>query len=371
MSPQQTNWEDYDSNVFVGRKTELDKIKDWANASRVDKRLWAIVAPAGMGKTWFLQAAQEKLRGHVSPSQRLVFFIEIPKLVKPGVGLDNDAILKRLGEIQQDARKVCPEVRAIDPAATMISQNIDRLINDLCLHCDLHPTPIVVVDGYEEVEEKIRQDVDEQILERFFNRPECIRMLIALRDEGSIDSFVLRKNQCLPSLPLDALADPTMQFSEFVKKHYPQVQNLTFGQLKALPLIQGHESGLPRITSYNWDHPYINAFLFNRALSRAMGSPASVLTRNDISECISNLIRRPDQNGHSRYMPLTLDVLGCLTKIAQSLDKEWTSDELESLDLDINDDRINQVFQYGIIFNSTNSAQRYKVSDGLWELLRL
>ncbi|MBI5303745.1 MAG: hypothetical protein HY868_16535 [Chloroflexi bacterium] len=369
MTPQQSNWEDYDSKVFVGRKTELDKIQDWANVSRVDKRLWAIVAPAGMGKTWFLQAAREELRGHDSPPKRLVFFVQVPELVKPGVGLENEAILKWLGEIQQDARKVCPDVRAIDPDAT-IAQNIDRLVNDLCLRCDLHPSPIVIVDGYEEVEKKIRQDVDEQILERFLSR-ECIRMFIALRDEGSIDSFVLRKNQCLPSMPLDALADPVEQFLGFVKKHYPTVQNLTFGQLQALPLMQGHESVLPDCTGYNWDHPYINAFLFDRAVPRATSFPVSVLTRTDISGCIDNLIRRPDQNGKPRYMPLTQNVLDCLIQIARSLDKEWTSDELEKLKLDINDDLINQLFQYGIIFNSTNSAQRYKVSEGLWELLRL
>lgn len=359
-------WEEYSSGLYVEREQDARQLLDWANTS-VPKQVKSLVAPPGAGKTWFLQAVQEKLEWRAKPDappERLVIFCQVPRLVNrdsnSGVQLNANAIFDWLEEIQKDATLLCKSVRPIDRSGVEIAALIARLVNDLCDRCTLQHPVIVLVDGLDEVTPHQAAKVEWEILQPFIDR-RCIRMIIAHRDE-----YVL-KNPLKNQSERFFLGNPPSadeQFRKFKDKFFPDATHLTsanFDQFKS------------SLKHYQWNHPYINAFLFDKALQRTTSNVTQLLTPADLRKCLFAVIERRDKNNQPRFGELKEETFDCLKRITTHEwpdARTWTLTDLETkLGLKEQDECIQSLFTCGIAFYNP-AVRRYQLADGIRELAR-
>jgi hypothetical protein len=365
-------WEEYASDLFVERKQDVSHLLDWANAPSVPKQVKSLVAPPGAGKTWILQAVRERLerRAHpTAPPERLVIFCDAPRLVnrEPTSPLwNNSEIFKWLEEIREKAISLHCSVDPIERSGLVeIAALVQRLVSELCERCALTHPVIVLVDGLDEVKSDQAQQVEEQILKPFVER-QCVRMIIAHRDEDALwrglRNDTLRRNNGEQSrYRLSDLPSVDEQFQKFRDKFHPTATHLTTANLDQFK----HS-----LTHYQWNHPYINAFLFDKARARTdITDVTKLLTADDLRECLFAVIERRDASGTPRFGELKKETFDCLKRIAKELPDDWTLTDLEKLGLKEQDERIKQLFQYGVVFYNPG-IKRYQLADGLRELAR-
>ncbi len=366
-------WEEYASDLFVERKRDLSHLLNWANASSVPKQVKSLVAPPGAGKTWILQAVQERLerRAHpTAPPERLVIFCDVPRLVNGSTSatpLNEKVILDWLEQVQQQvAMHFCSKVSRIERSGLVeIAALVQRLVRELCEQCTLTHPVIVLVDGIDEVTPEQAAKIEWQILVPFIEK-QCVRMIIAHRDEDALwrglRNDTLRRNDGEQSRY--RLSDPPSvdeQFQKFQAKFYPTATHLTIANL---------DSFKRSLTHYQWNHPYINAFLFDKALARtSISDVTKLLTADDLRDCLVAVIERRDASNTPRFGALKPETFDCLKRIAKELSDNWTLTELEQLDLKEQDERIKQLFQQGVVLYNP-AIKRYQLADGLRELAR-
>lgn len=360
-------WEEYNQNVFIERKDDLGQevlpqVYAWANLLTVEKNVWTIVAPPGMGKTWLLRAAWENWTSSTGSDpaypDRLVIWINAPDWINRSEEYDTRRMfnlteaLKRLKPFVEKAR-VTPFDRDMDPSAT-----IDALVAALCEQRHLNCPPIVIVDGYDELTQTQAGVVSERVLERFVSRA-CVHMLIARRADFPLQGYALKNPHVIRLQAIESVAD---QFTNFANAYYSTAAHLHLDNLETFKRLRPY---------YQWDHPYINAFLFDRALSRPSTPFDQLVTQKDIEQCCQSLVNRPNgKTGLLRQQRLVSNEFDCLKQIAQQLAKQWTSLELETqLGFKLHDAQVAGLFKRGLIFN-VKPTQRYQVADGLRELLR-
>lgn len=355
------NWEEYSSELYVEREQELNHLLNWANSSPVAKQVKSLVAPPGAGKTWFLKAVQEKLERRVSkdaPPERLVIFCDAPTLVDASSDypLNTAKIFDWLEEIQKDAVRLCRYVRPID-RAVQIAQAISQLVIDLCEQCALRHSVVILVDGLDEVHRDHAAKVEWEILEPFL-RKQCMRMVIAHRDEYTLKNPLKnRAERFLLSTP------PSVeeQFQRFKNKFYARATHLTETNLDQFKRSLAH---------YQWNHPYINTFLFDKALQRATSDVTQLLTAQDLREGLYAVIERRDKNNQPRFGTLKKETFDCLKRIATDLPDDWPDLALRQLGLKLDDKGpVGWLFNQGIIFTHP-VTKRHQLADGLRELAR-
>lgn len=355
-------WEKYSSELYVERAKELEDLLAWANSASVSKQVKSLVAPPGAGKTWFLKAVQEKLERRVSkdaPPERLVIFCDAPTLVDSSSGypLNTAKIFDWLEKIQKDAVRLCRYVRLVE-RMVQIAQAIDQLVIDLCERCVL-PHPIVIlVDGLDEISTDQAAKIEWEILERFIGKP-CTRMIIAHRDEYTLKNPLKnRTERFFLSAPLSV----DEQFKRFKNRFYASATHLTATNLAEFKCSLKH---------YQWNHPYVNAFLFDKALARiSISDVTRLLTAEDLRECLYAVIERRDDKGNPRFGELKAETFECLKRIASDLPNDWSlTDLLKQLGLREQDECMKQLFEYGVAFYNP-TIRRYQLADGLRELAR-
>jgi len=364
-------WEEYASDLFVERKQDVSHLLDWANAPSVPKQVKSLVAPPGAGKTWILQAVRERLerRAHpTAPPERLVIFCDAPRLVnrEPTSPLwNNSEIFKWLEEIREKAASLHCSVDPIERSGLVeIAALVQRLVSELCERCALTHPVIVLVDGLDEVKSDQAQQVEEQILKPFVER-QCVRMIIAHRDEDALwrglRNDTLRRNNgeqsryCLSDLP-----SVDEQFQKFRDKFHPTATHLTTANLDSFKRSLIH---------YQWNHPCINAFLFDKALARSGTDVTKLITADDLHDCLFAVIERRDANGKPRFGEMKKETFDCLKRIAKELPDDWTLPDLGKLGLKEQDAVMKELFGQGIVFNNPQS-QRYRIAIGVRELAR-
>ncbi|MDI6769624.1 MAG: hypothetical protein QMD04_08115 [Anaerolineales bacterium] len=352
-----SDWQEYNPSLFVDRPKALDEIRKWANASIVDRRVLSFVAPPGAGKTWILKAAHGEWNRHNPSNKRLVVWLDVPKIVNRGEEHDPnkmiaiDQVLECLKRVHREAGERCPNVPPMDPTP-VFSAIISQLVRILC-NCNLRHDPLVIVDGYDEVSREQAWEVERRLLDYIIER-DCMRMIVAHRDQESLQSDNLRRHQrriFLDTLDPLSPAFAREQFARFVQQQYPAVKSSLDDWIKDLK-------------HYQWDNPFANAFLFDRAVSRDPGQ-LSPLNAQDLKDCCWKVITRPINGGKPRYS-LELYEFSWLVDIAVKLGDEWTAIGLdETCQLTLRE--IERLFVYGVI---VEIPPRYKIADSLRELLR-
>jgi hypothetical protein len=362
-----TDWQAYHSIVFVGREQILARLLAWADDAAPGRRVLSLVAPPGSGKTWVLRAASGlwKSGAPARPTEagRLTIWIDVPALFREGK-LDHDAIRAMLKEAHRDAVKLCENIRPIDSHHS-ITTIIDTLVDDLCGRCHMRAAPLIIVDCYDEVPPEQALEFDQQVLEGFISRA-CIQLVISRRDEYALKSDILRQHEQLMTLDDPELAGGTLaheHFRRFAQTYYPNVS------------IDAHQIDEWRRSAptYKWNHPYLNAYLFNHALARADAEGLRPLNADDLLACCLAVIERPLANGQTRYPNVDSILVETLTRIAHKLSVQWIEEDLEDqLDLRLIDDQIEQLFAHGVITNISDQGRptpRYGISAPLRDLL--
>jgi len=363
------DWEEYKPELFVEREQDISQLLGWANAPSVPKQVKSLVAPPGAGKTWALQAVQERLERRGNPNtspERLVIFCDAPRWVnhEPTSPLWNSSeIFKWLEEIREKAISLRCSVGPIERSGLVeIAALVQRLVSELCERCTLAHPVIVLVDGLDEVTPEQAIEVEERVLRPFIGKP-CIRMIIAHRDDYGLKNDTLRRNNGEQSrLRLSDLPSVDEQFQKFQARFYSTATHLTTANLDQFK----HS-----LTHYQWNHPYINAFLFDKARARTdITDVTKLITADDLRECLYAVIERRDKHDKPRFGELKQETFDCLKRIAKELPDDWTLTDLGTkLGLKEQDECMKQLFQYGVVFYNSKT-KRYQLADGLRELAR-
>ena len=364
-------WEEYSSELYVDRKKELDDLLKWVNAPSVSKQVKSLVAPPGAGKTWFLQAVQEKLEKRVKHSdalpERLVIFCQARRFANSdkssSAALSNNEIRKWLKEEIQRAAQFCPAVGSIpvDDRDVETEALFGQLAAILCDQCTWQHPVIVLADGLDDVSSAQASKIEEQILRPFIGK-KCVQMIIAHRDEYGLQNDTLRRNNGEESrIRLSELPSVQEQFQKFKDRFYSDVSHLTSTNLD--PFLRS-------LTRYQWNHPYVNAFLFDKALVRVGSDATRLLATDDLRECLYAVIERRDETGKPRFGELKKETFDCLKRIASELPDDWSlTDLLKKLGLREQDECMKQLFEYGVAFYNP-TTKRYQLAVGLRELAR-
>jgi hypothetical protein len=217
-----------------------------------------------------------------------------------------------------------------------------------------HP-PLLLVDGYDEIGKNDNREYETAVIRKKSSIISCfgdctqIRMVLGLREEMVYRTITMRQSES--KMEMDTDLGVYAQFERFKNQHYPNARHLHLEKLSAW------QSAV--VKEYAWQHPYINAFLFDRALSKPE-EPFPYVNRDDLEECCLHLINR------DRHKTLSNAGFERLQQIAQKLEPAWTDRGL--LTIGINQTQINELFDFGTIDNLQTGKR--KIIDGLRELLR-
>lgn len=356
MPDPDSNWQDYSPKLYVERAQAQIEMDEWANAPNLDRPVLSIESPAGTGKTWLMRDAHERWR-QKHPT-RLMRWMDVPAFVNLRENdiisrmLNHERLTEWLGETRTLAHRICPDIAGAEDIDQVVaaSNTISRLVEDFSRRCKHLPPPIVFFDGYDELSESQAVFFSESILKHFTTR-DCVRLLIGRREERSLQGWTLRNKQRILSLKGK---DPVIVDDQMVK--YPAgFTSYALDKLKA------------ELPDYKWNHPFINAFLINRANLNSRASAHLVRSPEDLKKCCIDLMTRPT-NGRLKYSPPSDEQFNLLQSLAK-LGPKWTDIELrarQDLGVSISSPIVNSLFEYGVL---TREDVFYQVADGLREIL--
>jgi hypothetical protein len=259
-----------------------------------------------------------------------------------------------LDEAWEKAKQICPFQDLIDHSADLTAI-IERLVEILC-GCGLDYDPIVIVDGYDEITEEQAKAFSKRVLEMFISH-DCIRMILAYRDDWKLQQDTLRLNESNPQLHITNV-DKSFAIEQF-QLLFPSHLGMDRDLLTWMNQLQ----------HYQWNIPLINRILFQKGFN---SNPLSLrpLENQDFYECFKLAIERPDSSGKSRYEMLTPEQFKLIHNIAIQLPNEWSATAVEE-HFEISnfymDDRVIHFFDLGLIEQEGNIHQ---IVSGLRGLLR-
>lgn len=333
----------YSDDLFVSRP-ELDRILDEIETTPI----LTLVSPPGTGKTWLMQAVKVKAEG----DKRLVLFLDLPQVQNVGK-LDTRKTKDWLrdagyGGMRKKGGKISRFRRTAD-----ISHSIATLVETV----DGQGLNIlVIVDGYDEIPVGARREVDKKILYHFIRRA-CARVLMAYRSGCRLEDGRIRNRE--ERLGLDPLG-PGLE----------QLRKLYKNKLKKFPVvtwISDCRIWMGMIGTYQWDHPLINRFLFERALQQ--DKSLKKLKPSDYCKIVFDVVRRPDKPVPNE--PLDPAEFDHLIRIARGLERNWMlSDYERHFGVEGGHNTLDPLLNKGVV-EYVDETQRYRVVPGLYELLRL
>jgi len=350
--------DDYDQDVFVDRPAALAKIRAWADATDVERRVMPLVAPPGGGKSWMLKELE---RGWNNPGDRFVVYMDVPSLVNLG---ENEGSLINLAAFEtwfQEVETAAMQRYSIAPISGTAGLSA-RLKEFVRLLCDCNPVknPIILVDGYDELTEPQARVFSSTILQPLYQWI-CIRLIIAHRPECTVQNDALRRGLHEPKLLLHEV-DPLSpefahdQFKRLFQKAHP-------GQTPPKP-----SAWMDELKYYKWNHPLANCFFFRLGIN----SNWAKLTGQDFKDGCKRIIERPDNTGKPRF-PLHDHGFKMLHRIANELPDQWSQDPFQTT-LNIPNMNIDATYQtlykVGAIIISPDIPPFYQICDGLRDLLR-
>jgi len=368
MSYTPTNLFEYNSTAFVPRPAINAEIQCWVDSGGGDKQVLSLIAPPGSGKTWllnYLMSAWGK--------QRFVIWVDISTfiskkdtIIKEEM-LDLDAISIWLKRVCAEAKKYCKHFPEYDANLTF-GRMIELIVETACQRCELAYLPLVLVDGYDDVSEEQALVVSDRILAPFVG-DDCWRMIIARREERRLINFKLRNSE---ETDKEVLAKIKSLFSvtgaDFV---YEQFQRFIPAYHKNITVDKRiFEIWAGAFSQYTWNHPFINAYLFDQATSNS-STALSTLTCAQLMDCFKATIQRRSPEAPKPIEKISDSAFDILRKIACEAGESWTElDFEEQLGLKYPRKELEPLFESGIIVPAGNGYSRYKVADGLREFLR-
>jgi hypothetical protein len=244
------------------------------------------------------------------------------------------------------------------------------LVHDLCERCDHALKPILLVDGFEELPERERQVLEEDVLTQFLSR-DCTRLIIGRRDEASLQSPTLRWTEGQYTLTVMNDADSDLQVRTRLQNWDKRPRRTKRAEhFPSADLIANFRARHP-IPHYVWNHPGINTFLLERAVLHRHGSRAPLLDKQDLYDCILDVTATGGTWLSMQEFKLLVDLaeLVDLDDTTKRLDDWLAGDLTRQLRITIDDERLAELFRRGIVVSVEQTA-RYKVADGLREALR-
>lgn len=356
------DWDDLLEKEFVDRPKAKDAITNWVE-SPTEKRILSVVAPPGNGKTWILKNLHKEWS---NPGKRLVLWLDAPDIICREEEQDTARMIepKAFGEWFENAwnhaARHCHHLRPISPIADFKAQ-IEALVEMLC-DCDLAHSPVLIVDGYDEITERQAETLSLRLLHPFLGRS-CTRLILAHRAEWLVKGLSFYKRQMLLLSERDPLSweFALEQFQRLFEQKYP-----------------GHPPRDPsnwmkeQCQHYRWNHPFINRFLFECGLKSPDASTLAPLTSQNFKDCRKAVIERPDAQGNPRYPSLSPEEFHLLHQLATQFPDKWTDTEVASrmgISLMWMDARFTRLFNAGVIVNLSPSTF-YQVADGIREISR-
>lgn len=368
---EQDWWEAFDRSLYVDIEIYQQILDDWAKDTKTTKRVKPIIGPAGSGKSWFLQAT--KLRWE-SSQQRLVFYLNVPDWVNKDISLEKnvnknsvlnvEAASKYLQEFARLAEEKGADAWKYDNYLEL-PRNVEIFTELLAIFAiEYGFTIFLLVDGYDEVGLEQSLVVASRILDIFARKP-FVRIVLARRDHYHRLSGYLRDlEDSKQGITLSVIPSPELQLQKFkahkeIIEKYPNTKHLTIELLR--------ES----LKNYQWNHAFINTYLFFCAHQKLTRRAITQLYENsDIKDCIERLIQRPHSQNVS-FETIKKDEFELMQKIANELNAEWSETELQkNLKTSLSDPRIESLFRFGVLQTVTKSPGKRKIADGLRELLR-
>lgn len=342
---------EYQSDLFVDRPDPLRALKEWVDAPG-DKRVKSLVGPPGSGKTWILKTLESEWE-----KSRYVLWLDVPKWMNPpssGDPIKSKFAHQQLEDLWKKAKQFCDFPEIIDHTADL-SAIIEKLVEIVC-NCNLEHDPVVIVDGYDEITEDQAKAFSKRVLEKLISR-RCIRMIIAYRDEWTLQGDVLRNNETKPPLRIDTV-DKSFAVAQF-RRLYPHISHID----------EELDNWMNQFQYYTWNIPLINDILFSIGFRSGPPTPRA-LNDQDLYGCFKEVIERPSPTGIPRYPMLDSEQFELIYQIANQLPNEWSSTDVEQRFGMSNfylDTRTRQFFELGLIMQDGNNHQ---IAAGLRELLR-
>ncbi len=96
-------------------------------------------------------------------------------------------------------------------------------MTDLCERCDVKP--ILVVDGFEEIDDHLREWLEENVLAQFISAA-CTRVIIGQRDEYSLNSPTLRWTETKETLAVMTAVESDSQLKTRLEKWTKRPQHV-------------------------------------------------------------------------------------------------------------------------------------------------
>jgi hypothetical protein len=353
-------WEEYNPNCFVARQQDRQQCLQWIELPQPKYRVYSFVGAAGIGKTWLLKALEHDLRGALdAPYQPVPIWLSFPSLAKElveGTPRYADAVHSWLIELRDQIAARYPAIPDV-ARDVMVRQMVEVLVEPVCEHAGFRP--VLLVEGYDEVANRQAVQIARDVLYPFAGKPQA-RIIMGRRDTKLRDVDELRWKEKQVILAVNAT--PREQFARFREENFPDIPDSIIDRLPEIQQL---------VPGYAWNPYYINAYLFNVALSRLESAPAEpiavedLITVEDRENCCWELINRggPRAGGN-----IDQKQFHQLKQIAQRLERSWSEAILQQ-NLSIRLKDLESLFVYGTIYRDHATAQRYHVAEGLYELL--
>lgn len=337
----------YQFELYVHREAFFEELQSWFSNSLPEYRLRSLTGAPGIGKSWVVAHTYHELcQAGCIPiwldlSQDAVFPGNPDPGEEPALFPDARTEVGRqqwLRWAMEQAQKNCSEIVSFDGTISFESM-FAQFVEDLCLKCNSH-TPVLLVDGYDEVESPdVREYLQEHIFTSFW-QPGCTRLLIAHRDAEDDDPHrILSWNEEILPLPGFVEIEQRKQIENLQREH------------------PAHPDVLDTLEPYLSKVPLVNHILFEHAIA----CHPNLLNATDFQHCVGELVAR------AGISPESVNVLYI---IAQNLDETWTDIELqEGTNIRLEDSNLEQLFDTGLVHHIIDTAL-YQIDEGVRSLLK-
>jgi hypothetical protein len=291
-----------------------------------------------------------------------VLWLEVPNLVDAKSNPDDpqffpDRIEEWLRKLYAQSKAAAPALPAFEPMVDY-SVSIQQLVGVVCGE-DAQCKVLLIVDGYDEVPETHQEFFADSILVPF-NLKKCTRILMSYRDQTGLPHIDLRLNQKIYPLAGTDPLDPAAQFDRFKKQC--QLYTVEFDELRS------------QLVHFNWDNPFANFYLFDKALS-GDGGNLKQFKADTIKDCVHALLERPfisadPAQGISRYPTVNVSDYQKLSQLS-TLAPGFTPDEIsrELSTIFFSDNFIKDLISlYGVLLPVTGT-QRFRLLESVRALL--
>ncbi|MCA9932662.1 MAG: hypothetical protein H6662_17295 [Ardenticatenaceae bacterium] len=335
---------DFDQDLFVERREELEFARQWQASSR---RVLTITSPPANGKTWFLTHFQNLLQ----EEGQIIFKIDVTAFLLNGsLGkreIDHAALQKYVSDFAENLQEKCDSVPSTK-ATEDIFTTLTKVAGYASMHCWPEQPIYLFVDGGDEPSLAAWRIVEKQILEPIIAHFNW-RLIIALRQSQRLYSSLLRRTEqrCVLK-PLPSPINISQQGRDQLEKLISQSEEPDLPLTEILAMVPG----------YNWVHLGLNHFLFLEGRFQYINQQKPVA---------NDLLKR----GIMALMPLDNidEILKHLQSISQ-LPPEWAVEELATrLDHPLSTvwETVQTLQDYMLITNIDNS---YKITPGVQEFVR-